>query len=147
MNMTAKRLSRSLLGLNITILTVLTLQGWTGDFVNLFAVFPNQSVTHTLSRFTQALSGAGRMEVFHAITGLTLFAIAIATLILAFRFDSSRQARICAVLGFLAIFSAAYGGVSFVVSGFRNNGSSAQMGGSFIGSYVFYFLVLYYNKR
>jgi hypothetical protein len=133
--------------LNIAILTVLTLQAWTGDFVNRFAVFPNGAVTRTLSGFTQAVSSAGRMEVFHAITGLTLVAIAIAMLILAFRSGSSRGARICAIIGFLAIVSAVYGGVSFVFSGFQDDGSYTQMGGSFIGSYASYFLVLYFNKR
>ena len=139
--------SRTLLGLIIAVLTVLTAQGWTGDFVNLFAVFPSGSVGHTFSGFTQALINAGRMEVTHAILGTVLAALAIAILFIAFRFDASRGVRICAVLGFLAVLSAAYGGISFVLSGFQNNGSSAQMGGSFIGSYASYFLVLYFNKR
>ena len=139
--------SRTLSGLVIAILVVLTAQGWTGDFVNLFAVFPNGPVSHTLSGFTQALVKAGRMEVFHAIVGTILAAIAITILFIVFRFNVGRGARICAILGFLAIISAAYGGISFVLSGFQNDGSSAQMGGSYIGSFASYFLVLYFNKR
>jgi hypothetical protein len=139
--------SRTLLGLIIAVLTVLTAQGWTGDFVNLFAVFPSGLVSHTFGGFTHALINAGRMEVTHAILGSVLAALAIVILFIAFRFNTSRGVRVCSVLGFLGILSAAYGGISFVLSGFQINGSSAQMGGSFIGSYASYFLVLYFNKR
>ncbi len=139
--------SRSLLGLTISILIVLTAQGWTGDFVNLFAVFPSGVTGHTFAGFTQALNRAGRMEVSHAILGAVLLVIAIAILVVAFRFTTRIGSRMCAVLGLLAVCSAAYGGVSFVLSGFQNNGSSAQMGGSFISAYASYFLVLYFNKR
>jgi hypothetical protein len=138
--------SRTLLGLIIAVLTVLTAQGWTGDFVNLFAAFPSGSVGRTFSGLSQALINAGRMEVTHAILGTVLAALAIAILFMAFRFNTTRGVRVCAVLGCLGILSAAYGGISFVLSGFQNNGSSAQMGGSFIGSYASYFLVLYFNR-
>jgi hypothetical protein len=47
----------------------------------------------------------------------------------------------------IAILSAAYGGISFVFSGFQNNGDSMQMAGSFIGAYAAYFLVLYFNRK
>jgi hypothetical protein len=138
---------RSLLGLTISILIVLTVQSWTGDFVNLFAIFPTGSVSHTFTGLTKALASAGRIEVSHAILGTVLLVIAIAILVVVFRFAVNKGVRIWAVLGFLAVCSAAYGGASFVLSGFQNNGSSAQMGGSFIGAYASYFLVLYLNKR
>ena len=109
--------SRTLMGLVIAILTILTAQGWTGDFVNLFAVFPSGLVGRTLGGFTQALINAGRMELTHAILGSVLVALAIAILVAAFHFESNRGVRICAVLGFLAVLSAAYGGISFVLSG------------------------------
>ena len=108
--------SRPLIGLIIAILTILTAQGWTGDFVNLFAVFPSGSVGHTFGVFTQALINAGRMEVTHAILGTILAVLAIAILLIVFRFDASRGIRICAILGFLAVLPAAYGGISFVLS-------------------------------
>jgi hypothetical protein len=44
------------------------------------------------------------------------------------------------------IISAIIGGTLFVLSGFNNNGVSAQMGGSFIGAYAFFFIELYYTK-
>jgi predicted benzoate:H+ symporter BenE len=139
--------SRSLLGLVIVALVVLTAQGWTGDFVNLFAVFPSGVTDHTLAGFTQALAQAGRMEVTHATVGTLLLVLAIVILFVTLRSAANSGVRICAVLGFVAICSAAYGGISFVLSGFLNNGNSAQMGGSFIGAYASYFLVLYFNKK
>jgi len=44
------------------------------------------------------------------------------------------------------VVSAIIGGVLFVLSGFSAGGNSAQMGGSFIGAYAFYFIELYYAK-
>ena len=125
----------------------LTVQGWLGDFVNLFAVFPNGSVGHTLDSFFQAVKAAGNMEVAHAILGALILIFSIYILVVAFRGVVSIGARICAIIGLIAILSAAYGGIAFVFSGFQNNGNSMQMGGSFIGAYASYFLILYFNKR
>jgi len=87
------------------------------------------------------------MEVAHAILGAPLLIFGIAILVVAFRGVVSVGARICAIIGLIAILSAAYGGIAFVFSGFQNNGNSMQMGGSFIGAYASYFLVLYFNKK
>lgn len=87
------------------------------------------------------------MEVTHAILGTVLGLLAIAILFIVFRFNSNIGIRVFGVLGFLAVLSAAYGGISFVLSGFQDNGGSAQMGGSFVGAYACYFLVLFFNKR
>jgi hypothetical protein len=125
----------------------LTIQGWLGDFVNLFAVFPNGTVGHALGSFFRAVKDAGNMEVAHAILGALLLIFAIAILVIAFRGIVSIGARICAIIGLIAILSAAYGGIAFVFSGFKSNGNSMQMGGSFIGAYASYFLVLFFNKR
>ena len=138
---------RTLFGLVMVILIVLTAQGWTGDFVNLFAVFPVNPVSHTFSGFTQSISGAGRMEVIHAIIGAMLAILALAEVFLAFYSHAIRGVRIWSTIGLLGIFSAAYGGISFVLSGFHDSASSAQMGGSFIGTYASYFLVLCFNKK
>jgi heme A synthase len=139
--------SRTVRGLTIATLVLLTGQGWTGDFVNLFAVFPSGPVSRTLGGFTRALINAGRLEVTHAILGVTLACLAIAIVIIALRTNTSRGVQVWTIVALLGVLSAAYGGISFVVSGFQNNGSSAQMGGSFIGSYASYFLVLYFNRR
>ncbi|VVB77134.1 Uncharacterised protein [uncultured archaeon] len=45
------------------------------------------------------------------------------------------------------VASAIVGGILFVLSGFIDNGYSAQMGVSFIISYAAYFMVLYFIKR
>ena len=138
--------SRPLLVLIIHILIGLTAQAWLGDFVNLFAVFPNAKVGYTLDSFFKAIKATGNIEIAHAILGALLLFFAIAILVVSFRSVVNRGAQICAVLGLIALLSAAYGGISFVFSGFQNNGDSMQMAGSFIGAYASYFLVLYFNK-
>ena len=142
-----KPTSRPLLILVIHILIGLTAQAWIGDFVNLFAVFPNGKVGHTLDSFFWAIKAAGNMEIAHAVLGALLLFFAIAILVVAFRSATRKGARICAIIGLIAILSAAYGGIAFVFSGFKDNGNSMQMAGSFIGAYAAYFLVLYFNKR
>jgi hypothetical protein len=142
-----KPYSRPLLVFVIHILIGLTIQGWLGDFVNLFAVFPNGTVGHALGSFFRAVKAAGNMDVGHAILAALLLIFAIAILVVAFRGVVGMGARICAIIGLIAILSAAYGGIAFVFSGFKSNGNSMQMGGSFIGAYASYFLVLFFNKR
>jgi len=142
-----KPYSRPLLVLVIHMLIGLTVQGWLGDFVNLFAVFPNGMVGLRLGSFFRAIKAAGNMEFAHAIVGALLLIFAIAILVVAFRGVVSIGARICAIIGLIAVLSAVYGGIAFVFSGFKNNGNSMQMGGSFIGAYASYFLVLYFNKK
>ena len=60
--------------------------------------------------------------------------------------NKPRNVQIPAFLGLGMVVSAIIGGVLFVLSGFSAGGSSAQMGGSFIGAYAFYFIELYYAK-
>ena len=86
------------------------------------------------------------MEIAHAILGALLLVFAIAILVVVIRGGARKGARICAIIGLIAILSAAYGGIAFVFSGFKDNGNSMQMAGSFIGAYASYFLVLYFNK-
>ena len=127
---------------------VLTIQGWTGDFVNLFALFttPGGSVSFSLGWFVQALSDSGVITAYHAFEGSLLVMLSIAVLVLSFRLSTARSIRICSILAMAAVISAAVGGVLFVFSGFLDDANSAQMGGSFIGAYAFYFLELYYAK-
>ena len=121
------------------------MQGWTGDFSNLFAAFPAH-VTGSVSGLFQGVFNAGAIVAYHAMEGLVLVALSIAILALCFTASKSRNIRISAILGFGSILSAAIGGTLFVLSSFQNNANSAQMGGSFIGAYAFYFLVLYFAK-
>jgi hypothetical protein len=139
--------SRLLLVLVVHILVGLTAQAWLGDFVNLYAVFPNGKVQHTLDSFFRAIKVTGNMEITHATLGALLLFFAIAILVVVLKSKVNIGTQICGVIGLISILSAAYGGISFVFSGFQNNGNSMQMAGSFIGAYASYFLVLYFNKK
>ena len=55
-------------------------------------------------------------------------------------------ARALALFTLLAVLSAAAGGILFVLSGFQNDGFSAQMGGSFLSAYAAAFLTLYFAR-
>lgn len=130
------------------ILVVLTVQGWTGDFVNLFAPFstPGGSVGYSLNWLVQTLFDSGGITTYHAFEGALLVVLSVAVLVLSFRSSGAKSIRACAVLATAAVVSAALGGTLFVLSGFLNSANSAQMGGSFIGAYAFYFLELFYAK-
>ena len=143
---TSKRGPHHLLKIAIVaILIVLSMQGWSGDAANLFAVFPSGPAAHSLNGFVQAISSAGVFEIYHAAEGFLLLILSIVVLALSMR-SRPNSVRICAILGLLAVASAAAGGILFVLSGFQDNGNSAQMGGSFIAAYAFYFIELYYAK-
>jgi len=126
-------------------LVVLSVQAWTGDFVNLFSVFPVGTVDSSLGGLLQALKEAGLLPLFHAFAGILLVALSVVVLVLSFR-SKIRNAEIASIIGLAAVFSAVMGGVLFVLSGFQDNGSSMQMAGSFIGAYALYFLELYFTK-
>lgn len=133
--------------LRVTVMAViilLTAQGWTGDFANLFATFPSGSVHFSVGAFWGAVTGAGVLVIYHAIEAILLLALAVVVVALSIR---RRTGRLFAILGLSSIISAAVGGVLFVLSGYMNNANSAQMGGSFIGAYAFYFLTLYATKK
>ena len=83
--------------------------------------------------------------IWHAFEGIAIFALSL--ILLAFSIKAKpKSIRICAILGLVYVVVAGVGGLLFVLSGFTNNGNSAQMGGSFIGAYAFYFMELYYAK-
>ena len=129
----------------VSLLVLLSVQGWLGDYVNLFVVFPSGPVSISLSGLIQALEGAGLSVVFHAALGFSILATSVIVLILSLR-TKVKSISISSIMGLAAITSAVAGGLLFVFSGFQNNGSSAQMGGSFIGAYAFCFIELYYTK-
>ncbi len=124
---------------------VLTVQGWTGDTVNLFTTFPSGTVGPSIGDVGGAISAGGAILVWHAAEGVLLFALSVVVLAMSQR-SKPTSVRIVSILGFLAILSAGVGGLLFVLSGFQDNGASAQMGGSFIGAYAFYFIELYYTR-
>lgn len=114
-------------------IVILTVQGWTGDFVNLFAPFPSGSVSQSFGGLMTALFSAGAITAFHASEGALLVVLSLAVLGLSFK-SKDRSIRIVSILATAAVVSAMVGGVLFVLSGFQNNPNSAQMGGSFIGA-------------
>jgi len=131
--------------LTVVTLVILSIQGWTGDFVNLFSVFPMGAVDSSFSGLIRALEEAGQLPVYHAIEGVLLVAFSLVILILSFQ-TKIKNAKIASIIAFGAVVSATIGGILFVLSGFQDNGNSMQMAGSFIGAYAFYFLELYFTK-
>lgn len=128
-------------------LVLLSVQAWTGDAVNLFASFPSGTIGGVGQLFPALLSaGPGPLALWHGIEGLLVVLLSVGIAVSAFRRTKSRSIRIVSILGLVSVVVAALGGYLFVLSGFLNNGNSAQMGGSFLGAYAMNFLVLYYSK-
>jgi hypothetical protein len=130
-----------------TILVLLSAQGWTGDFANLFSPYPAGASGASASGVLQALQRAGIAVLYHALGGALIVAAAAVILALSFRSSDSKWVRVFAVLGLAAVLSAAAAGALFLLSDHPSAAYSAQMGGSFIGAYAFYFLVLYSTKK
>lgn len=130
----------------VATLILLTIQGWFGDTVNLFAVPTSPvNVESSANGVFQAIVNVGPTLIIHAFIGLAILALGITVLSLSLR-SKPRNIQIPAVLGLVMVVSAIIGGTLFVLSGFTNNGVSAQMGGSYIGAYAFYFIELYFSK-
>lgn len=132
----------------VVVLVVMTVQGWFGDTVNIF-VAPASGITppvFSMQAFFQTVQTYGFLLIYHAYEGIALVVLGGLAIALAFQWSPKRSVRICAILSFIFVISAAVGGYLFVLSGFSNGGNSAQMGGSFIGAYALYFLTLYYAK-
>ncbi len=130
----------------VVTLVLLTVQGWFGDSVNLFAI-PTIPVTvdQSAGGVLTAMVNVGPTLIIHAFNGIIVLAVAAIVLALSLK-SKPRSIQVPAILGLVMVVSAIIGGVLFVLSGFSNNGVSAQMGGSFIGAYAFYFIELYYAK-
>lgn len=130
----------------VVLLAFMTFQGWLGDTINLFAVFPTVTVNYSLTGFIEAVSAVGPLLIIHILNACLLLILGIVVVIMTFKRTESKGARISSILGVWFIISAIIGGILFVLSGFANNAYSAQMGGSFIAAYAAYFVVLYYVK-
>jgi hypothetical protein len=132
----------------VAILVVLSVQAWSGDVVNIFLVPPNGTKTPSRSPegFLQVVQNLGPLFAWHVYEGVFLIIFSAVLLGLSFKWSIKRSVRISAILAFFFMLSAALGGVLFVLSGLENGGNSAQMGGSFIAVYAFYFIELYFSK-
>jgi hypothetical protein len=131
----------------IAMIVVLTAQGWTGDFSNLFASFSEGLTSPSMAGLLRAIEDSGVLVLYHALEAVALLVISIIVVALCFRSAAPKWAKAFAILGLVATVSASLGGVLFVLSSFESNANSAQMGGSFIGAYAFYFLTLYSTKK
>jgi hypothetical protein len=130
----------------VATLILLTVQGWFGDTVNLFGVPTSQvTVEPSASGVLHAVLSVGPTLIIHAFLGIALLGFAAVVLVFSIR-AKPRSVQVPAILGLVMVVSAIIGGTLFVLSGFSNNGVSAQMGGSFIGAYAFFFIELYYTK-
>ena len=129
----------------VATLILLSLQAWTGDFVNVFVTTSPTPVQQSFSGFLGAVSAAGPFLVWHMAEGVLILLSAVGVLGVSLRYDR-RSVRIGALLGLITVLVAALGGYLYVLSGYNDGGSSMQMGGSFIGAYALYFITLWYTK-
>lgn len=130
----------------VATLILMSIQAWTGDFVNVFLTSTfGTSVAATSGGFFQAVLGNGLFLLWHGMEGFLVLISGIGVVAVAFRYHR-RSVRIAAFLGLIFIIVAGLGGYLFVTSGFTAGGSSMQMAGAFLGAYAMYFLVLYYSK-
>jgi hypothetical protein len=124
----------------------LSVQAWTGDFVNVFltSTFPT-TVDQSIGGFFQAVLSNGLFLTWHGMEGFLILLSAVGVLAVALRYHR-RSVKVAAGLGLFFILVAGLGGYLFVLSGFSAGGSSMQMGGSYLGAYAMYFIALYYTK-
>jgi len=131
----------------VVILVNLTVQAWFGDTVNLFVTTGTApSVGFSIGAIISLIMSFGPILIWHAFEGLALLVLSLVAIGLALAWSKKRSVRVSAIIGSIMIISAVYGGLSFVASGYTDAGSSAQMGGSFLGAYAFYFMALYFTK-
>lgn len=92
-----------------------------------------------------AATATGPTLLIHATVGLILLFLAIIVFAASVR-GKPRNIQVPATIGLLMVIFALAGGVMFVLSGFTNNGASAQMGLTYILAYASFFTELYYAK-
>jgi hypothetical protein len=129
----------------VATLILLGLQGWTGDFVNLFVTTSSSTVQQSVGGFFQGVVDGGPFIVWHVVEGFLVLLSALGVLVVSLRYNK-RSVKLGAVFGLLAVIAAGLGGYFFVLSGFSQGGNSMQMGGSYIIAFALYFITLYYTK-
>jgi len=130
----------------VATLVLLGLQGWTGDFVNVFVTTsPVTNVNQSVGGFFQAVVNGGLFLIWHGMEGFLILLLAVGVLVVSLRYRR-RSVKIGAALGLITVVVAGLGGYLFVLSGFSSGGTSMQMGGTFEMAFAFYFITLYYTK-
>ena len=96
----------------------LTLQGWTGDFVNVFVTTsPATTPSQGLGGFFSAAMNGGLLLIWHGMEGFLILFSAIGLLVVSLRYRR-RSVKVGALLGLVAVVVAGLGGCLFVLSGF-----------------------------
>jgi hypothetical protein len=130
----------------VATLILLSLQGWTGDFVNVFVTTSAATnVNQSIGGFFQAVVNGGPFLIWHGMEGFLILLSAIGVMVVSLRYHR-RSVKIGAVLGLITVLVSGLGGYLFVLSGYTAGGNTMQMGGSFEGAYALYFITLYYTK-
>ena len=132
--------SRALWVCTLAILAIMTVQGFSGNWITIFLVLPG-GPTNLGEQFLMAMAGLAR---YHSVMGFAIGVLSIVIVVLAFLSRASIYVRILAVLGLLITFSAALGGYLFVTSGNSDRWPLGQMMDSFIGAFIAYFLQLFF---
>ena len=140
-----KQSSRGLMLSIGAVLALLTIQGLSGDFMNLFVSFPFGAVSQSMGGMAQALEESGFITAYHGIAGALLVVLAVVALVYSFKYKAT-SVRVLSVLALLATVAAVAGGALFLLSGFSNNAYSALMGYGYVFTYALYFLVLYFAR-
>jgi hypothetical protein len=99
----------------IAMIVLLTAQGWTGDFSNLFASFSEGLTSPSMTGLLRAIENSGILVLYHALEAVVLLMISIVVVALCFRSAAPKWAKAFAILGLAATVSASLGGVLFVL--------------------------------
>jgi hypothetical protein len=125
------------------ILTLLTLQGLSGNWITYFLILPGGP-----ANLSQVFIGClVKLAMYHKTTGFFIGLLSILILIFAFTRRWSRYVRLFAVLGFIITALAAVGGYLFVQSGLTDRWPLGQMSDAFVGCYAAYFLQLFFMNK
>jgi hypothetical protein len=136
---------RGLRAVVITILVTLAIQFEFGMAINLSGPPSISPFSFSFPSVLNALNQIGFVGVVHAVLGTVLTIIAVVNLIMALA-SKMRGVQIFGALGFVSMVLAATMGVTFVLSGFQNDGYSHGMATNFLLTFVFHFLELYFLK-
>jgi hypothetical protein len=127
----------------IVILVLVSLQGFSGNWVTFFLILPGGS-----SAFSQGfIPVLVKLGLYHRIMGFVITLLSIVVLVFAFLKKSSIYVRVFAVLGFVLTVVAAYGGYLFFTSRYQDRLSLGQMADAFVGVDAAYFLQLFFMNR
>jgi hypothetical protein len=127
----------------IVMLVLVTLQGFSGNWLSFFLILPGGTSTFGAD-FIPILVKLG---YYHRYTGFAITLISILVIVFAFLKKSSVYVRVFAVLGFVLTVVAAYGGYLFFTSQYQDRLALGQMADAFVGAYAAYFLQLFFMNR